>query len=78
MEFSEFINCCEYGDIKRLKSFTNNDYLDFGLREACIYDHMDVVLFLIGRGADNWNDGLEGACIGGNETLVSIDDIKGC
>ena len=46
--------------------------MGFGFYEACMNNHMNVVLFLMECGADIWNRGLEGACKGGGHKDIIL------
>lgn len=39
---------------------------------ACKNGNLDVVLFLIAHGFNNWDSGLQGACIGGHEHIAKL------
>ena len=48
-----------------------------GLNGACQGGHKDLVLFMIEKGANDWNWGLNGACQGGHKDLALLMIEKG-
>ncbi len=44
---------------------------------ACLGGHMEIVNFMIEKGADNWNGGLYEACLGGHMEIVKLMIEKG-
>ncbi len=45
--------------------------------EACLGGHMEIIKFMIGKGADNPNGGLYNACFGGHMEIVKLMIEKG-
>jgi len=44
---------------------------------VCEIGHKEIVELLISKGANNWNEGLDGACFGGNKEIVELLISKG-
>jgi len=71
------INLLEYevaarkGDILSLLSCPLT-YWNFVLYDACSGGHMDMVQFMISKGAIDWNNGLYGACLGGHMFIIQL------
>ena len=59
-----------------LHSHKNIDF-DYGLQGACQGGHLDVVKFMIEKGATYWNGGLSSACCGGQTDVVHLMIEKG-
>ncbi len=70
---------CINNDLMKIRKFNKmNLYWDWGLYGACEGGHMDIVRFLIEKGADQWDWGLSYACRGGHMEIVKLMIEKGC
>lgn len=47
------------------------------LVHACYGGHIDIVKYAISHGADNWNNGLYGACSSGDAEIAQLMISKG-
>jgi hypothetical protein len=74
-----------YGDLETVKKTMNDieeydfDYLDLdiALEDACEGGNLEVVQFLIDKGARYWHGGFVGACKGGHIDIVKLMIDKG-
>jgi hypothetical protein len=78
----EFYIMCKEGHINKLKKLINrypnhNFSWDIGLYRAAKAGHLDLVNFLISKGADCWSSGLDAACWGGHLDIVKLMISKG-
>ena len=71
---------CKNNQIMHIKSLMEQ-YSDLnwddGLEGACKGGHMNIVKFMIEKGANNWNSGLYGACYGGHINIINLMIEKG-
>jgi hypothetical protein len=71
-------HACKVGDKEKILTLIHDRYnLFIGLYYACLFGHRDIVDILIENGANNWNNGLVGACSGNNLDLVKLMYYKG-
>lgn len=49
----------------------NGSNINFGLYGACISGNMEMIEYLIKRGATDWNKGLYGGCMGNHNFVVN-------
>lgn len=67
---------CRGGDIEKVKLMIGDNFIvngheiNFALKGACYGGHMDIVKFLIEKGAKNYSYGAYGACYGGYYDVV--------
>jgi ankyrin repeat protein len=67
----------------KLRNFVSNELcMNVGdinecLKGACEGGHMEIVKYMIEKGADDWHGGLEGACYGGHMEIVKYMIEKG-
>lgn len=59
-----------------ISEYTKSD-LNFGLASAARGGHIDIINFLISKGADEWNMGLDGAAEGGYKNLMDFFISRG-
>jgi len=73
-------NACQTGQLDFLKAIhacLNPLSLAYGLFYAARAGHLDIINYLIENGADNWENGLSGACHGHHPVLVCMFIIRG-
>jgi hypothetical protein len=63
--------------LNKWKQLYSTRTLDVCLRESSKTGHKDLVHFFIDKGANDWNEGLEGASQGGHKDLVQFFIDKG-
>ena len=74
---------CTGGHLKIVKlmisklNLSEDEYLNYPLRLACVSGNIKIVQLLISKGADDWNNGLEGACFRGNFEILDLMISKG-
>ena len=71
---------CSYNDvikIKKLIKISKSYNWDYGLYGACQGGHIDIIRFMIEKGADDWNGGLNNACQSGHIDIVKLMIEKG-
>ena len=59
--------------IEEIRYEKNTMGLEYGLFNACLGGHMDIVQLMIDEGANMWRFGLEGACAAGNDNMQIIE-----
>ena len=81
---TEFFKACENGDLEMIsytittQNFWNVPYVcSVGLTYACNFGRLNVIEFLISKGANNLDDGLAGACICGHLNVIEFLILKG-
>jgi len=69
---------CQCGNLDCIKMLIDmKGKLSFGFKGACVAGNIGVIEFLIQRGCDNWDDGLECACYGGHLEIAKYMIKKG-
>ena len=69
---------CNYNYIIRIRKLIQIDlYLYYGLYGACKGGYIDIVKFMIKKGANHWDLGLGGACRNGHIDIVKLMIEKG-
>jgi hypothetical protein len=62
---------------KEGKQMYHGDLLNRQFNDACHGGHLDIIKFMIEKGADDWNGGLYNACYGGQVDIVKFMIEKG-
>ena len=85
--FKLYICNCWWNDTQLFRNYCENNYVikirklmkigigidwDYGLWGACEGGHMDIVKFMIEKGANHWGWGLHNACKNGNTDIVKL------
>ncbi len=78
-KYSELLKkYCKNNDIIKIRKMIKMDlYWTHGLRGACSGGHIDIVKFMIEKGADHWTSGLWRACESGHIDIVKFLIEKG-
>jgi len=66
-----------YDDYPERDKYKNTLPINDGFENACLKGHLDIVEWMIKKGADNWNGGLFGACQGGYMEIIKLMIEKG-
>ncbi len=73
-----FEKYCKNNDVIKIRKMIKIDlYWDYRLDAACQGGHIDIVKFMIKKGANGWHLGLFYACFGGHIDIVKLMIEKG-
>ncbi len=75
-----FEKYCKNNDIIKIRKIIKIDIelnWNWGLEGACEGGHIDIIKFMIEKGAHGWNMGLHYACLGGHLDIVKFVIEKG-
>ncbi len=72
----DYYSLCRYGKLDQIQDIPS-EHLNDGLDAACLSGHINMVEFLLSKGANDLNRGLYNACIDGNIKIINLLLSKG-